>query len=100
LTLVRNTLNINVVIIRSISIPVFISIGISVPAAIENRNTAFSRTRNPTMCEKIRLCVIISNNPQSIALMDIIRKEGVIAGSLNINDIPILTKNANIVSIS
>jgi hypothetical protein len=32
--------------------------------------------------------------------MDIIKNEGVIAGSLNINDIPMLTKKASMVSIS
>jgi hypothetical protein len=80
--------------------PVFINMGISVPAAIEKRNTAFSSTRNPTMCEKMRLWVIISNKPQSMELIDIIRNEGVIAGSLNINDIPMLTKKAIMVSIN
>jgi hypothetical protein len=95
---VRNTLNIRVVIIKSIRIPVFINIGISAPTAMENKNTAFSSTRKPTMCEKIRLWAMINSNPQSIALMDIIKNEGVIAGSMNINDMPILTKKANMVS--
>jgi hypothetical protein len=74
--------------------------GISAPTAMENKKTAFSSTRNPTICEKIRLCEMISNNPQSIVLIEIIKNEGVIAGSLNINAMPILTKIASTVSIN
>jgi hypothetical protein len=41
---------------------------------------------------------MINSKPQSIVQIDIIKNEGVIAGSLNINAMPMLTKKANIVS--
>ena len=66
-SLVRKSPSMRIEMRMSSMIAISIIEGISTPTAIEKRKTPFSMTRNPTMCEKMRVRTTMRISPLSRA---------------------------------